>query len=238
MTDGRGHGARRIGLAGVLLAVGALAPASLAGEAPTLSFTQGAALTADRTGQTLRVGVSGTTSEPLYVSVVYYRGARGVCGATPQQVTGTRIVDQVQVGPGAFNVRRTSPRLALGLWTVCGYAFRGTPPDNLFFVDGSGDVAGIDPTGGGTPGGAPTAVAIAAAPQGARYVFAGTTAGTKTGTVRVQRRVGSTWRTIATAAVRNGRWRAVAPARAGWTVRALLTAAGKQPSRSAPRRLR
>jgi hypothetical protein len=233
MGETRGRWTRLVGPTGAgLLALATLGPGA---AAAATTFTQGAARTADGTGQTLAFGVRGTTAEPLYVSVVYYRGSAGRCAATPQQQRGTHIVDQVQVGPGGFNVRRTSPRLALGLWTVCGYAFRGTPPDNLFFVDGSGEIAGIEPSGGAV--GSPTAVALAAARQGSRYVFAGTTAGTKTGSVRIQRRVGASWRTFATAAVRGGRWRVVASARAGWRVRALLTAAGRQPSRSAPRTL-
>jgi hypothetical protein len=236
VADVRTGGLVRAGLAGAALLGVALAPAAVGSGAGT--FTQSTAPAAGGASLVIRVGVSGTAPEPLFVSVVYYRGASGQCAPTPQQQAGTQILDQEPVAAGPYALRRDSAPVPKGLWTVCGYLFRGTPPDNLFFVDGSADIVGTDVTGGGSSGGAaPTAVVLAAARQGSRYHFAGRTNGAPTGTVRVQRRSGATWRTIATAAVRKGRWSVLAAARKGQTVRALLLVKGKQSSRSAPKRL-
>ncbi len=232
-----GVGAVRAGVAAAaLLSVAAAAPAALGADPGT--FTQSTAPAAGGQSLIIRVGVSGTAPETLYASIIYYPGAAGVCAPTPQQQAGTHILDQVPV-TGPFALRRDSAPVPAGLYTVCGYLFRGVPPDNLYFVQGNGDIIGTDPTGSGSSGGkTPTAVAMLAARQGSRYVFAGTTNGAGSGSVRVQRRAGATWRTIATAAVRKRRWRVVAAARKGQTVRALFTAKGARPSTSHAQRLR
>jgi hypothetical protein len=136
----------------------------------------------------------------------------GACAATLAANRDARLIDGVAVGPAPWTVAR-SVSLPLGLYAACTYHGQSL----------SGVVVGGSFTTGGSPGARrPTAVSLGVLRTGARARFTGATAGTRTGRVALQRRVGRRWRTVGHATVRRARFARTLSARRGQRWRAVL----------------